>query len=116
MPASLPSLALSLALIAVFAAGCDRTGVGFDTPTHFKNGAQGKAGDVAFTVRMLPKEMVSGPVPEIEAAQIECSRGAEHGIIQIDTLKKRASWGGVTFELMYADVYHDDIELQLHRP
>lgn len=112
------------ALLVVLLYGCHReaqTGtsepaaVAFDAPTHFKNGGSGTAGGVTFTVRVLPKLMVSGPQPEIEQAQIECVRGAEHGVIQVDTLHKTAEWGGLTFVLGYADVYHDDVQLEVHR-
>ena len=86
------------------------------TPMHFKSGARGVAGGVTFTVRMLPKLMVSGPQPEIEQAQIDLERGSQRGVIQVDTVHKRAEWGGLVFELGYADVYHDDIELTVRRP
>ena len=89
--------------------------VALDTVSHFKDGARGVAGGVTFTVRMLPKLMVSGPVPEIEQAQLDCARGADRGVVQVDTLHKRAEWGGLVFELGYADVYHDDIELTVRR-
>ncbi len=87
----------------------------FDVPAHYKSGAVGKAGDVTFTLRMLPKLMVSGPVPEIEQLQIDVSRGADHKSLVVDTVKKSADWGGVIFELGYADVYHDDIELTVRK-
>jgi hypothetical protein len=103
--------------LLLLAGGCQRgpSSVAFDTPLHFKNGGGGVAGDVTFTVRLLPKLIVSGPQPEIEQAQIECVRGAERGVIQVDTLHKSADCGGLTFDLGYADVYHDDIELNIHR-
>jgi len=82
---------------------------------HFKSGARGVVGGVTFTVRMLPKLMVSGPQPEIEQAQIDLEQGSQRGVIQVDTQHKRAEWGGVVFELGYADVYHDDIELTIRR-
>jgi len=82
---------------------------------HFKSGARGVLGGVTFTVRMLPKLMVSGPQPEIEQAQIDLEQGSQRGVIQVDTQHKRAEWGGVVFELGYADVYHDDIELTIRR-
>ena len=111
-----------IALVVVLACGCHGSAdpstpaaVAFDAPTHFKNGGRGIAGGVTFTVRILPKLLVSGPQPEIEQLQIECVRGADQGIIQIDTLHKRAEWGGLSFELGYADIYHDDVELQIHR-
>ncbi len=85
------------------------------SPTHFKNGARGVVAGVTFTVHLLPKLMVSGPQPEIEQAQIDVERGSQRGVVQIDTLHKRAEWGGVEFELGYADVYHDDIELTIRR-
>ena len=90
--------------------------VAWDQPIHFKNGGVGKAGGVDFTLRMLPKLIVSGPPHEIEQVQIECVRGTEHGVVQVDTVHKRAEWGGVVFELGYADVYQDDIELTVRRP
>jgi len=89
--------------------------VAFDAPLHFKSGARAQAGDVVFTLQMLPKLIVSGPQPEIEQLQIDVTRGSEHGLLQVDTRNKRAEWGGVVFELGYADVYHDDIELTVHR-
>jgi hypothetical protein len=106
-----------IAFAVLFACGCQRgsSSIAFDTPLHFKNGGGGVAGGVTFTVRLLPKLIVSGPQPEIEQAQIECTSGAEHGVIQVDTLHKSAEWGGLAFELGYADVYHDDIELKIHR-
>ena len=79
--------------------------------THFKSGARGRAGDVTFTVKLLPKLIVSGPQPEIEQAQIEVARGADHAMLQVDTRHKEAEWNGLVFSLGYADVYHDDIEL-----
>jgi hypothetical protein len=82
---------------------------------HLKNGAGASAEGVRFVVHMLPKLMVSGPVPEIEQAQIECFRGEERGLAHLDTLHKRARCGGLTFELGYADVYHDDIEITVLR-
>lgn len=87
----------------------------FDVPAHYKTGAVGKAGGVTFTLRMLPKLMVSGPVPEIEQLQIDVSRGTDHQSLVVDTRNKRAEWGGVVFEFGYADVYHDDIELTLRK-
>lgn len=89
--------------------------VAFDAPIHFKSGGRAIAGDVTFTVRLLPKLMISGPQPEVEQAQIECTRGSEHGVIQVDTLHKSAEWGGITFDLDYADVYHDDVKLKVRR-
>jgi hypothetical protein len=88
----------------------------FDQSLHFKNGATGKVGDVAFTLRMLPKLIVAGPNPEIEQLQIEVTRGTEHAVLQVDTRNKRAAWGGVVIEFGYADVYHDEIELTFRRP
>jgi hypothetical protein len=96
-------------------AASEATPVAFDVETHLKNGARARAGDVTFTVRLLPKLIVSGPQPEIEQAQIEVARGADHAVLQVDTRNKRAEWGGVVFELGYADVYHDDIELTVHK-
>jgi len=87
----------------------------FDVPAHYKTGAVGKAGDVTFTLRMLPKLIVSGPNPEIEQLQIDVSRAADHQALLVDTRNKRAEWGGIVFELGYADVYHDDIELTVRR-
>ena len=89
--------------------------VAFDTALHFKSGATGRAGDVMFTLKMLPKLIVAGPNPEIEQLQLEVSRGTEHSVLQVDTRNKRAEWNGVAFELGYADVYHDDIELTIRR-
>jgi len=103
-----------LSLAACHHAG-EETSVPFDVATHMKNGARARAGDVTFTVRLLPKLLVSGPEPEIEQAQIEVARGADHATLQVDTRNKRAEWGGVVFELGYADVYHDDIELTVRR-
>jgi hypothetical protein len=97
------------------AAVADAIAVPFDTETHFKSGGRGNANGVVFTVRMLPKLIVSGPQPEIEQMQLDCERGSEHGMIQLTTVHKSAEWGGVVFELGYADVYHDDIELTVHR-
>ncbi len=112
----------SVAVALVLACGChgapraaEPEAVVLGTATHFKSGGHGVADGVAFTVRMLPKLIVSGPEPEIEQAQIDCVRGAEHGVIQVDTRHKRAEWGGLVFELGYADVYHDDIELTIRR-
>ncbi len=96
-------------------AAVEAASVTFDVATHMKNGAQARAGDVTFTVRLLPKLIVSGPQPEIEQAQIEVARAADHATLQVDTLNKRAEWGGVVFELGYADVYHDDIELTVRK-
>jgi hypothetical protein len=89
--------------------------VALDQALHFESGQSGKAEGVSFTVRMLPKLIVSGPPHEIEQVQIECVRGAERGVVQIDTLEKRAEWGGITFELGYADVYKNDIMLTVRR-
>jgi hypothetical protein len=83
--------------------------------THFKTGARGQVADVTFELQMLPKLIVDGPEPEIEQLQITASRGAEHGRLLVTTRAKRATWGGLTFELGYADVYHDDIELTITR-
>ena len=84
-------------------------------PQHYKSGASGKLHGVTFTLRMLPKLIVSGTPHEIEQLQLEVSRGTEHSVVQVDTVNKRAEWGGLVFELGYADVYHDDIELTVHR-
>jgi hypothetical protein len=86
-----------------------------EAPQHFKNGARGQVGDAAFELQMLPKLMVSGPVPEIEQLQITVTRGGETKALLVTTIEKRAVWGGVEFELGYADVYHDDIELTIRR-
>jgi len=72
-------------------------------------------GDVTFTVHLLPKLIVSGPEPEIEQAQIDVSRGRDKATLLVTTRKKTAEWSGVVFELGYADVYHDDIVLTLHK-
>jgi hypothetical protein len=90
--------------------------VALDQELHFKNGARGRAGDVVFTIRMLPKLRVSGPTPEIEQLQLALEQGATQGTVQLDTLHRTASWGGVTFELGYADVYQDDVLLTVRRP
>jgi hypothetical protein len=109
-PSSPPSGAPS-----VSAATAPPTSVPEGVPAHFKSGARGVLGGVTFTVRMLPKLMVSGPQPEIEQAQIDCERGSQRGTVQLDTLHKHAEWGDLVFELGYADVYHDDIELTVRR-
>ena len=93
----------------------DAASAAFDAPLHLKSGSTQRVGDVTFTVRMLPKLIVSGPSPEIEQAQIDVERGAEHQSLHVDTRNKRAAWGGVVFELEYADVYHDDISLTVHQ-
>ena len=91
--------------------------IALDTPLHFKSGATGRVGDVTFTLKMLPKLIVGGPNPEIEQVQLEVSRGKLHSVLQVDTRNKRAEWNGVVFELGYADVYQDDIELTIrHTP
>ena len=80
-----------------------------------KSGSSGRLDGMTFTVQILPKLMVSGPQPEIEQAQIDVARGAEHASLFLSTLQKRAEWQGWTFEFGYADVYHDDLEITVHR-
>jgi hypothetical protein len=82
---------------------------------HFKNGARGTVGDVTFTVHLLPKLIVSGPEPEIEQADLDVERGADRSTVHLDTRHKTAEWGGWVFQLGYADVYHDDVELTVRR-
>ena len=113
------SIGVPLLLLLLSAAGCQprsgtsgsETTVALGKPVHLKSGGRAVAGGVSFTVSILPKLIVSGPVHEIEQAQIECVRGAAHAVIQIDTVHKSADCGGLTFTLGYADVYHDDVEL-----
>jgi hypothetical protein len=70
---------------------------------------------VTFTVHLLPKLMVAGPTPEIEQAQIDVERASQRSTLEVTTVQKRAEWGGLVFELGYADVYHDDIELTVRQ-
>jgi hypothetical protein len=100
--------------LVLLVGACHSGEIPFDSPAHFKSGSTGHASDVTFTVTILPKLMLTGPVPEIEQAQIQVTRGTDHSVLQIDTVNKKATWGGVTFELGYADVYHDDLEITLH--
>jgi hypothetical protein len=90
--------------------GCSRD-AGLNVPIHLKNGETRTLAGVTFTVMMLPKLLVSGPQPEIEQAQITCGKD----VVQVDTVHKIANCGGLSFELGYADVYHDDIELTVRR-
>jgi hypothetical protein len=82
---------------------------------HFKDGGQGVAAGVTFTVKMLPKLIVAGPPHEIEQAQIECVQGAERGIVSLDTQHKTGEWKGLVFDFGYADVYHNDIVLTVRQ-
>jgi hypothetical protein len=100
--------------LLVVVLGCHAHGVDFDKPLHLKSGATARADDVTFTVKMMPKLLVAGTTPEIEQAQIDVTRGAEHTTLQVDTVNKTATFAGVVFELGYADPYHDDIELTVH--
>ena len=88
--------------------------VALGTRVHLKGGARAVAEGVTFTVSLLPKLIVAGPEHEIEQAQIECVRGGERAVVQIDTVHRRSDCLGLTFELGYADVYHDDVELAVY--
>jgi len=90
--------------------GC-RHDAPLDAPFHMKGGETKAVAGVTFTVQMLPKLMVSGPTPEIEQVQITCGKD----VVQVDTLHKSATCGGLSFELGYADVHQNDIELTIRK-
>ncbi len=100
-----------IAAFFLFLLACRRDGA-LGAPFHMKGGETKTVGGVTFTVVMLPKLMVSGgPTPEIEQVQVTCGKD----VVQLDTLHKSGTCGGRLFELGYADVYQDDIELTVRQ-
>ncbi len=83
-------------------------------PTRVKGGESVRLGDATLTFRVLPKLLIDGPQPEVEQCAIEVTRGAEHDVVSLDSRHRTATWRNYVFELRYADVYQNEIQVTVH--